>query len=430
MKNGLLAIVCVCVLPVEADLWIEGTTDRPPLDYRRGEPMVFTLTLKGDDTQASAGEILWERTGDDGRVITGRGSAAAPVVVKTALDRPGFVRVYAEVVETGGDFRAHDDLKSKAGVVFFDGGAAAEPKSLQPARPEPSDFDDFWARRKAELAAVPMVATRTAVDSPDPEVHLYALSVTCAGPRPATGYLSIPKKPGTYPGVMTFWGYGSSWGKAATRPPEKVARDEIRIVLSAHGFELGREASYYTAFRKSVSKNGHGHAFDPDENAKPETAYFGGMSWRVMRALEYLKSLPEWNGRDLTVTGGSQGALQALWGAALVPGVTAANISIPWCCDVGGPAAGRNHGTWYPAWAPGLDYYDQVHMARRVPRTCHVTIGRVGLGDYIAPPCGAVILYNRLYCPKSITWVQGSTHLHVPPKAQRMTWRDAPQATN
>ena len=47
-----------------------------------------------------------------------------------------------------------------------------------------------------------------------------------------------------------------------------------------------------------------------------------------------------------------------------------------------------------------------------------------------APPCGAAILYNRLYCPKSITWVQGSTHLHVPPKAQRMTWRDAPQATN
>lgn len=33
MKNGLSVIVCMCVLSVEAVLWIDGTTDRPPLDY-------------------------------------------------------------------------------------------------------------------------------------------------------------------------------------------------------------------------------------------------------------------------------------------------------------------------------------------------------------------------------------------------------------
>jgi len=95
LKNWLLVIVCACVLPVGADSWLEGTTDKPPLDYKRGEAMVFTLTLRGGDAQASA---------------------------------------------------------------------------------------------------VPMVATRTEADSPDPEVRLYALSVTCAGAHPATGYLSIPKK--------------------------------------------------------------------------------------------------------------------------------------------------------------------------------------------------------------------------------------------
>jgi len=57
------------------------------------------------------------------------------------------------------------------------------------------------------------------------------------------------------------------------------------------------------------SASGDRLPFHSEENAKPETAYFGGMAWRVVRAIEYLKSLPEWNGRDLTVRGGSQGAL-------------------------------------------------------------------------------------------------------------------------
>ena len=141
-----------------------------------------------------------------------------------------------------------------------------------------------------------------------------------------------------------------------------------------------------------------------------------------MRGIEYVKSRPEWDGRNLEVTGGSQGSLQAMWGAALVPGVTEAKISIPWLCDVGGTEEGRNRGEWYPKWAPGLDYFDQVNIARLVPKTCRVNISRVGLGDYTAPPCGVAMMFNNLACPKRVVWVQGSTHGYVPPKPQRVEW--------
>lgn len=47
------------------------------------------------------------------------------------------------------------------------------------------------------------------------------------------------------------------------------------------------------------------------ENEDPETTYFNGMMLRLIRSLEYAKSLPEWDGKNLTVQGHSQGGMQA-----------------------------------------------------------------------------------------------------------------------
>ena len=422
MKKTSIVVSAMLAGVMQAAPWIHGVTDKDPLGYKVGEEMTFTLRLQDAASLPSGLKLAWERTGDDGQTQRGEADAAAPLAVKTSLGRPGFVRLYAELRGADGKEWQADGAQGKKGKVFFDGGAAAEPRSLRRTKPVPADFEAFWAKRKAELAAVPMKATLDEIASPTPGVKLYKVSVTCAGPRPATGYLSVPEKEGKYPAVIGFHGYGASWGKNATEPPKKVGADSVHLTLSAHGFELGRDAAYYREFRKAVCKNGYGHAFDPVENAKPETCYFGGMSWRVMRGIEYLKSRPEWNGKDLIVTGGSQGSLQAMWGAALVPGVTEAKISIPWLCDVGGTEDGRNHGPWFPKWAPGLDYYDQVNIALLVPKTCRVEISRVGLGDYTAPPCGAAMMFNNLTCPKSVVWVQGSQHCYVPPKPQRIRW--------
>ena len=402
--------------------WMNGVTDKGPLDYAVDEEMTFTLNVEDAASIPPGSKIAWKRTGDDGKTQKGEADASSPLVVKTSLNRPGFVRLYAEVCGPDGTPWKVPDAKGRMKTVFFDGGAAAEPRRLRQSKPVPADFEAFWAKRKAELAAVPMKANLAEIGSPVKGVKLYKVSITCAGERPSTGYLSIPEAEGRYPAKVAFHGYGASWGARATNPPQTVPTDEIFLAVSAHGFELGREPAYYRDFRKSVSSNGHGHAFDPAQNAKPDTCYFGGMAWRVMRGVEYVKSRPEWNGRDLTVTGGSQGSLQSMWAAALVPGVTSAKISIPWLCDVGGTEDGRNHGDWYPKWAPGLDYYDQVNIARLVPKTCRVDISRAGLGDYIAPPCGVAIMFNNLACPKSIVWVQGSQHGYVPPKPQRVKW--------
>ena len=382
-----------------------GMTDKDPLTYRPNESMAFTLTPHGNGTT-----IRWKRTGDDGKVEQGEATADAPVVVKTSLYRPGFVRLVAELVDASGKT-----------IARFDGGAGVDVEKIRPDNPEPDDFDAFWARHKATLAQVPMDgATCREVPSGRDDVKLYEVSIPCAGPRPSTGFLSIPAKPGKYPARVHFHGYNASWLPAArnTPKPTSLSADSIVLDLSAHGYEFNRDEAYYKDLRKACGSNGHDYAFDPAQNTDPEQAYFCGMTYRVMRGLEYVKSRPEWDGKTLVVDGGSQGGLQSIWAAALVPGVTECRPFIPWNCNIGGPAAGRARGDWHIPWVAALGYYDAANMARRIPKTCRVNVTWAGLGDYICPPSGVAAFYNNLTCPKQIKWVQGATHGYYPPNAQ------------
>ena len=76
----------------------------------------------------------------------------------------------------------------------------------------------------------------------------------------------------------------------------------------------------------------------------------------------------------------------------------------------------RNGMTWGVGETEALRYFDPVNMAKRVSPKCKLTVTRAGLGDYTCPPSGIAVLFNNLKCDKTINWVQGSTHGHVPPE--------------
>ena len=141
------------------------------------------------------------------------------------------------------------------------------------------------------------------------------------------------------------------------------------------------------------------------------------MTLRVLRALEFIKAQPEWDGRTLVVVGGSQGAFQALLAAALDPDVSQCVAAKPWLCDLGGVTLGRLKG-WRPDHTPALDYFDPVHHARRI--RCE-TLLSIGLGDYVCPPSGVAVLFNNIPAdvPKRLEYRPGETHSHTPPGAER-----------
>ena len=165
------------------------------------------------------------------------------------------------------------------------------------------------------------------------------------------------------------------------------------------------------AIWKTISGNS-GYAFNNEENQNPETAYFYGMALRCLRSLQFLKQHPLYDGTNLIVRGGSQGGLQTVWCAALDHDVKEAYPDIPWCADLGGYTKGRLRG-WRPDYQIGLDYFDIVNHAKRIPATCFVHVTRAGMGDYVCPPSGVTIFYNNLKCPKKITYVHDSDHGYV-----------------
>jgi len=387
-----------------ADPTLNVATAKSEPVYRPGETIEFRIETLQDGKPLAGQKIAWSRTGDDGKSETGEAvsSNAEPLTVKTSLEQPGFVRFQAWLVNDHGK----PVLNAKGQPIRFDGGAGVEPEKLTQAVPEPADFDAFWTAQIAKLKEVPVKATLTEVPTKDPAFVTYDVKIDCAGGRPVSGYLTKPKDaaPKSLKATGTYLGYGVTSAKPYYAP------GMMMLCINAHGIENGREPEYY----KSLPLGKYG--FNTEENARPETSYFLGITLRVLRSLEFLKQQPEWNGKDLIVSGGSQGGFQAIAGAALDKDVTKSFVNVPWFCDLGGPTAGRIKG-WRPDYADGLGYFDTVNMAKRV--TCHTSIS-AGLGDYVCPPSGIAVLYNNLGGEKRLDFVQGKTHQFSPKNTQKI----------
>ncbi len=380
------------------------------VSYQLDEPIVFTIDPQCGGKTVGKGFISYTLSADYGKIERKTVKCAGkPVVIVTSMSRPGFVRLQAELLDSKMRPVVTLDENGKARRPVFNGGAGVAIDRI-PSLPEPSDFDAFWARHKARLNDVPLkpeITSRGSVQ--DGKYNCFSVSVPCPGPsykgeapRPLTGIYSMPTgaAPKSLKARLVLPGYGSRGGE------KKQMRGKpgyIYMAINAHGMEIGRDKKYYDDFSASRS---HYAFFD---GADVENCYFNGMVLRMLRALEFLRSLPEWNGRDLEVFGASQGGLQALWAAGLDPQVTLCIARIPWACNMGETTLGlmgRDHAKL--RYDKGREYYDPVNFAKRIK--CPVNISRAGMGDYHCPPSGIARVYYNLNCPKEITWVQDSDH--------------------
>ena len=125
-----------------------------------------------------------------------------------------------------------------------------------------------------------------------------------------------------------------------------------------------------------------------------------------IRSIDLLTSLPEWDGKNVIVQGGSQGGALALITAGLDKRATACVANHPALSDMAGYKAGRAGG--YPHFfrTEGMDtpdklrtmaYYDVVNFARRIQVPVRMTWG---YNDDVCPPTTSYAVYNVLSCPK------------------------------
>lgn len=336
----LLPILFVSAMMLLADFnealtYFNATTDKPAVSYKAGDKVVFTFNFGEMNKDIPEGTVIsWVREGDD--QVFANGDLVwrhdEPVTLETSIGCPGFVHIFAKLK----DAATGNDIKFENGnAVTLDCGAGAEPEKLI-AAPEPRDFDEYWQKQKEKLAKCPMELLEKKEVLRNNGVVVYAVKISCAPPRPVTGFLGIPENAAekSLPVYCYYDGY-SSHKDIFQQIPKWFANDKISFAVNAHGADLLQDDEYYEQFNKEIKSGDYGYAFDPKQNLSPDTAYFHGMVMRLLRAAEFAKTLPEWDGKTLAACGSSQGGLQSVWAAALDHDFTSAYPTVPWQCDVG-----------------------------------------------------------------------------------------------
>ena len=419
-----------------ANLKLKARTDKEnPIDYVEGENIKFQFFLDGVQTLPEAVQaksplyVIWKRTGDDGATAWGTNSIslAEGFTATTSLAIPGIVRMQGTLV--GSDYQAIENAN-----ITFGGGAGVATEKMKLSTAAPADFNQFWEAAKAKLAAVPMDGAELIEVFPNSSVtntyRYYAAKIPCFGPRPVTGWLTVPKNAqnGSLAVKATFDGYSVAIAQPSL-PTDQPGTGTMLFHVNAHGYDMvGQDAQYYKDFVQTVNSPyytpSHGkpysHGLGVPDYDNPTNTYFYFMALRVVRAFDYLKSRPEWNGRDVIAEGLSQGGLQTMWAGSLVGGISKILPEITWGCDIGnslnatGPFLSNE---WGIPNVPGAYYFDAALHAKRVPRTCVAEITRVGLSDYTSPPRGVLLSYYNMKCKASAKLVQGSDHSRtsVPP---------------
>lgn len=376
---------------------ISIVTDKADAKYSANEKIKFLVSLLDKDGKPVSGKNFTLRIEkeldkpEDVKIET----KAEPVVVETSMDRPGCVLVRS--------WFEYEPGKKIEGLA----GAGVDVLKIKASRPVPADFDAFWDKQKAELAKVPLKFTMTPIDVPanyKDKVESFDVKVDCAGGMPVSGYYSRPAKaaPKSCPAFISYQGAGV---RNSGRQEWRANQGLISMDINAHGIINGQPEAFYKGLADGELKD-----YRSRDSNDPEKIYFRGMFLRVLRAMEFLKAQPEWDGKNLIVYGESQGGAQAFVAAGLDKDVTACFAKVPAMCDHTGKLAGQRSG--WPQFINMKDgkavdqkvvdtvpYYDAANFASRIKCPVYVMTGFV---DVTCPPTSVFAAYNQINAPKEI----------------------------
>ena len=282
-------------------------------------------------------------------------------------------------------------------------GAVIEPTQLKPSVPRPADFDAFWDAKLQSLSPVPInpVLTPAAVED---GVELSTVQLD-GWDSHVHGYVAKPIEPSKLPALVIF-PYAGVYALRPHAVTARAAQGWLAFYVSAHDLPPHQAA-------------GVSPRYQAIGNIDRETSYFLGMYLRNARAVDYIASRPDWDGKTLVLMGTCMGGQQALVTAGLRRQVSAVIVNKPSGADSNGELHGRRPG--YPDW-PSNDpsvmatalYFDTVNFA---PRINAPVLAGIGLIDTTAPPDGIWIALNQIPGPKEAV-IMESDHLNQAPRKQ------------
>lgn len=327
--------------------------------------------------------------------------------LKGTMKIPGFyrVRVWANV-----DGRRYEGLAT----------AAFEPEKIQATVKDPSDFDDFWDNAIAEArkndldARITLLPERCTANS-----NVFHISYQNELPRSRMyGILTLPKKPGKYPAILKVPGAGIRPYSGDTRNADLGF---IVLEIGIHGIPVTMDPQVYNDLSAGALSNYNSIKMNDKNSYYYKRVYLG-----CVRAVDFIFSLPEFNGTDIAVTGGSQGGALAIVTAALDKRIKYTGAIYPALCDLTGylnnRAGGWPHFFRYNPPKPNeietLEYYDVVNFARRITVPGYYTWG---FNDITCPPTSMYSAYNLITAPKELHLYEEIGHWNYPEQTEALT---------
>lgn len=389
---------------------IQVTCDHPDWLYVPSEPVKFIVKVTGKVVPASSVSYLLgpEMTPVDKKTVA-LGADSTVTIDGGTLRAPGFLRCIVTVDHDGHSYR---------GLAT----AGFSPEKITPTQTEPADFDEFWTKAKALLAALPLDPQLTPLpEESNDQIEVFQVNLQNVGTAPTAtsrfyGILCVPRGPGPFPAMMVPPGAGI---RRLTGEKRWAERGFITLQVGVHGIPLTLIPELY------VSLNGAIGGYPTINLDNRDRYYFRRIMLGCLRANDYLVTHPKWDGKNLIAHGGSQGGYLSIATTALDPRVTALVAAFPAYCDVSGYAHGRAGG--WPGMTflaePGNElklattaYYDAVNFARRLKVPGHYGWG---YNDETCPPTSTFSAYNVITAPKTLAIFKEMGHPRVPALSDR-----------
>jgi cephalosporin-C deacetylase len=283
--------------------------------------------------------------------------------------------------------------------------------TYQPPLTREPDFEQFWVRARAELAAVPVAGELERIDYPCQHAEVFLLrlqsvggqSVTCWYLRPAP-YLRAGGPAGRIPAIASFHGYSWHRGRVV---------DHLHWVLQGYAvLAMDTRGQSGDTPDLSVPVGGQMSGRMTQGIHDPEVYYYKHVYLDALRAVEWLRTQPEIDPDRIVASGNSQGGGLTLAVAALDERLAAALPDVPYLCHFRRALEAHTSGPYseivdYLKRRPEhwelvfrtLSYFDVLNLAPwiKAPVLCSVA-----LLDTVCPPSTVYAAYNHIGAPKEM----------------------------
>ncbi len=374
-------------VPDHAD-WLYKTGEKANIEiqfYKYGIPR------NGEVTYTVGNDLLGTDT--KGTVTLKNGRAKINIGTKKT---PGFRDVVLTMKLDGQSYTHH----VKVGF---------SPEKIQPFTQEPKDFNTFWQGNLDELAKIPLSYTKEiAKEYCTDKVDCYLVKIPVSRRKQCVyGYLFYPKnaQPGKHPVVLCPPGAGIKTIKEPLRHKYYAENGFIRLEIEIHGLDPRLPKETFDDISRAFNSDPTGYLENGIDNR--DRYYMKHVYLALVRCIDLLTSLPEWDGRNVAVQGGSQGGALALVAAGLDKRVNLCVVNHPALSDMAGytekgrtggyPHFNRMTGLYTPSNISTIAYYDVVNFARKVKATTYMTWG---YNDNTCPPTTSYAVWNTLNCEK------------------------------